>query len=131
MARAPNTIGEMMTKDVVTVGPDDIVRKAIQAMDARDIGAVVVVRGPVPVGVFTERDPTRRLLDEPTVLDRNVGDVMSSPPVVTSPEAEMVAAFDLMNANRIRRLPVVKADDLVGIVTERDLLQWVGQVARE
>jgi CBS domain-containing protein len=97
----------------------------------RDIGSVVVAEGESPVGVFTERDLTRRILDDSSLLDRKVGEVMSSPVTTIGPDEEVVFVFRLMNEKGIRRLPVVQDDRLVGIVTERDLLQWVDAVANE
>jgi len=97
----------------------------------RDIGSVVVASGYRPVGMFTERDLLRCILDDPRLLERPVGDVMTQPVVTARPDQEVVDAFELMNANEVRRLPVVDAGRLVGIVTERDLLRWVGQVAHE
>jgi len=56
---------------------------------------------------------------------------MSSPAITIEPQVQMVEAFDLMNARGIRRLAVVEGGRLVGIVTERDLVRWVSQVAAE
>ncbi|HET9671609.1 MAG TPA: CBS domain-containing protein [Actinomycetota bacterium] len=131
MTRAPDTVGEIMTAEVVTVSATDPVAQAVRAMIDHDIGSVVVVDGPRAAGVLTERDLIRRLLDEPNLLAARVGDVMSSPVVSTAPATEIVEAFDLMNRSGIRRLPVVDADRLVGIVTERDLMRWVSRVAAE
>ena len=94
-----------------------------------DIGAVVVVDGTTAVGVFTERDLTRRLLDDEGLLDREVGEVMSTPVTTVNPADEVVFIFRLMTEQGIRRLPVVDGGQLVGIVTERDLLRWVDAVA--
>lgn len=132
MKRAPDTIGELMTKDVVTVVPEATVRDALREMIDHDIGSVVVVDAEGgAVGVFTERDVTRRILTDAALLDQRVGDVMSSPPVTVEPSEQVVDVFELMNAKDIRRLPVVDGGRLVGIVTEGDLRRWVGQVARE
>ncbi len=131
MTKAPDTIGELMTKAVVTVARDDPVGAALRAMLDRDIGSVVVTDGESAVGMFTERDVSRRILDDPGLIYRAVGDVMSAPVVTASPGDEIVFVFERMNANGIRRLPVVEGGHLVGIVTERDLLRWVGQVAKE
>lgn len=131
MPRAPDTIGELMKREVVTVGPDASVRDALRAMIDRDIGSVVVADGERAVGVFTERDVTRHVLTDVALLDERVGDLMSAPPVTVSPDDEVVLVFDLMNEKGIRRLPVVEDGRLVGIVTEGDLRRWVGQVARE
>lgn len=131
MTRAPDKVGGVMTRGVVTVAPEDAVRTALRRMLDHDIGAVVVAEGDRAVGVFTERDLSRRILDDTALLDRPVREVMSSPVITTGPEAEVVDVFEVMNSRAIRRLPVVERGALVGIVTERDLLRWVGQVARE
>lgn len=131
MTKAPDIVGEIMTGEVVTASPDDSVERAVRAMVDHDIGSVVVVEGGRAVGVFTERDLTRRILDEPGLLGSRVGDVMTSPVITTGPNVEVETAFDLMNSKNVRRLAVVEGDRLVGIVTERDLLKWVSAVAAE
>jgi CBS domain-containing protein len=131
MTRAPDTIGELMTTDVVTVGPDDRVRDALQAMIDHDFGSIVVAEEGRPVGVFTERDVTRRVLTDAGLLEQRVRDLMSAPPITVQPGDQVVNVFELMNGKGIRRLPVVEGDRLVGIVTEGDLRRWVGLVAKE
>jgi CBS domain-containing protein len=132
MTRAPDTVGELMTKDVVTVAPDAAVRDALRAMIDHDIGSVVVVDAEgTPVGVFTERDVTRHVLTDAALLDERVGDLMSAPPITVAPGDQVVDVFEVMNGKGVRRLPVVDEGRLVGIVTEGDLRRWVGQVANE
>lgn len=131
MTKAPDRVRELMTVGVVTVTPEDTVETALRRMIDHDIGAVVVVEGETPVGVFTERDVTRRVLTDPGLLQRRVGEVMSAPVVTTEPDAEIVFVFETMNQRKIRRLPVVEGGRLVGILTERDLLRWVDAVAHE
>ena len=121
----------VMTSKVVTVGPDEPVEAAILAMLDHDIGAVVVARDGEPLGLFTERDVTRRVLDGEDLLHRPVSEVMSAPAVTVAADTEVVEIFKLMNDRRIRRLPIVEGGRLVGIVTERDLLRWVDAVAHE
>lgn len=131
MVKAPDFVQQMMSSPVVHVAPDNSVADALRAMIDRDIGAVVVVEDGKPVGVFTERDVSRRILDDSKLLDRWVGDVMSAPVVTVTPMDEVVFIFRLMTNKRIRRLPVVDGNRLVGVVTERDLLRWVDAVASE
>jgi CBS domain-containing protein len=131
MARAPDTVGEVMIRDVATVGPGEPMEVALRRMNERDIGSVVVVEGDRPVGIVTERDVVRHALEPGELRARRVGDLMSAPLVTIGPEAEVVEAFDLMTREGIRRLPVVQDGRLVGIVAERDLLRGVSQVARE
>jgi CBS domain-containing protein len=132
MTRAPDAIGELMTRDVVTVPPDASVRDALRAMIDRDIGSVIVVDADGrAAGVFTERDVTRHVITDAALLDEPVADLMSSPLITVAPGDQVVDVFELMNGKGIRRLPVVEDGRLVGIVTEGDLRRWVGQVARE
>lgn len=131
MTRTPDRVRELMTVGVVTASPEETVASALRRMIDHDIGAVVVAEGEIPVGVFTERDVTRRVLTDPDLLERPVGEVMSSPVVTTEPDEEIVTVFETMTARKIRRLPVVEGGRLVGILTERDLLRWVDAVAKE
>ena len=131
MTKDADTVHGLMTSPVVTVTAGDPVRAAIGKMLENDIGSVVVVEEGAPVGIFTERDLTRRVLDDDILLDRPVGDVMAGPPVTVGVGTEVVEAFALMDKADIRRLPVVADGRLVGIVTEGDLRRWVGRVAKE
>jgi CBS domain-containing protein len=131
VTRDADTLHGVMTGDVATVDPADLVRTAIGKMLERDIGSVVVVEEGAPVGMFTERDVTRRVLHDAGLLDRPVADVMSGPPVTAEVTTEVVRAFELMNDRDIRRLPIVADGVLIGIVTEGDLRRWVGRVAKE
>ena len=131
MSKADDYVRAVMSAPVIQVAPDATVAQALRTMIDRDIGSVVVAEGESAVGVFTERDLTRRILDDSSLLDRKVGGVMSSPVTTVGPDDEVVFVFRLMNEKGIRRLPVVQDDRLVGIVTERDLLQWVEAVANE
>lgn len=129
MSTGEDHVKGIMSSPVVHVAPHATVAQALRTMIDRDIGAVVVVDGASVVGVFTERDFTKRLLDDADLLDREVGEVMSTPVTTVSPADEVVFLFRLMTEERIRRLPVIDGGLLVGIVTERDLLRWVDAVA--
>lgn len=131
MTKAPDVVGEIMTVNVVGVAPDDPVSSAVRAMVDHDIGSVLVTEDDRAVGVFTERDLTRRILDDPDLLARPIREVMSAPVHAVRPDTEIQQAFDLMNAKGVRRLAVLDGTRLVGIVTERDLLRWVSAVAAE
>jgi CBS domain-containing protein len=131
MISAPETVGELMTKDVVTVAPEDTVERAVQSMIDHDISCVVVSEANRVLGMFTERDLTRRTLKDPGLLTRKVEDVMSSPVVTVERDMVLDAACQLMISEGIRRLLVTEAGRLVGIVTERDVIRWVDAVVRE
>jgi CBS domain-containing protein len=129
MSMGEDHVEGIMSSPVVHVAPHATVAQAPRTMIDRDIGAVVVVEGRSVVGVFTERDLTTRLLDDEDLIDREVGEVMSTPVTTVTPTDEVVFIFRLMTEKGIRRLPVIDGGLLVGIVTERDLLRWVDAVA--
>lgn len=131
MAKADDYVKGVMSAPVVHVSPDATVAQAIRTMIDHDIGSVVIAEGASAMGVFTERDLSRRILNDPGLLDRKVSEVMSSPVTSVGPDDEVVFVFQLMTEKGIRRLPVVQDEQLVGIVTERDLLRWVDAVAKE
>src|SRR5205823_6216835 len=79
MTKADDYVRGVMSTPVVQVSPDDSVGQALRAMIDHDIGAVVVATDDTAIGVFTERDVTRRVLEDSELLQRRVEDVMSSP----------------------------------------------------
>ncbi len=129
-----DTVGAIMTRNPVTIKPDTTVRKALQLMIKKDIGSLVVVKGAQPTGIITERDVTRRSLrpaKTKEIYDRPVTRLMSRPLVTAPPSMPIWEAFETMVTKKIRRLPIVEQERLVGIVTERDLLKWVIRVFYE
>jgi CBS domain-containing protein len=129
MAVEEDHVQGIMSSPVIHVAPHATVAQALRTMIDHNIGAVVVVDGESVVGVFTERDLTRRLLDGGDLLESEVREVMSTPVTTVNPADEVVFIFRLMTEKGIRRLPVIDGGLLVGIVTERDLLRWVDAVA--
>ncbi len=130
MTEGSDYVKAVMSSPVVHVAPGATVAQALSTMLEHDIGAVVVTEEDSVTGVFTERDLTRRILKDPDLLGRPVGEVMSSPVTAVGPDDEIVFVFGLMVERKIRRLPVVEDGRLVGILTERDLLRWVDAVAQ-
>lgn len=90
----------------------------------RRIGALPVLRDGSVVGMFSERDVIYQLRDNgPDVLDRAVGEVMTSPAVTVDPDTEIIAALALMTRRRIRHLPVVRGGRMIGLVSIGDLVK--------
>jgi CBS domain-containing protein len=110
-------------RDVATVSRETCVLDAVKEMNNRRIGAVVVINENRVVGVFTERDLLNRVvakqLDVTQVL---VNDVMSTPVACCQLSTELTEAQGVMTKKRIRHLPVVEGDDLVGIISIGDLM---------
>jgi sigma-B regulation protein RsbU (phosphoserine phosphatase) len=124
MNQPHSAVREIMSADPVTVGPDDSLATAVELMGARNIGAVVVVNGDRPVGILTERDLVRRAATAGAEWNRRpVRDAMTSGPVTIDADLPWEAAFEQLQARKVRHLPVVEGPRLVGMLSVRDLMQ--------
>ena len=122
-------ISNAMSVRVITVSPDDSVQMAIQRMMEEGIGAVAVCDGPRLAGIFTERDVLRLAAEGPDFTSIAVGDVMTTSPVTVSPDVGVLEAARLMGERRVRHLPVVEGENVLGMVGIRDVLTVLGEWA--
>lgn len=112
-------------REVVGTTPDQKVREAIALLAEHRIGAMPVMDGAAVVGIFSERDVIYCLKDGDTsVLDRTVGDVMTAPALTVGPHDAVMGALSLMTQRRIRHLPVVEGDRVIGLVSIGDLVKY-------
>ena len=120
-----------MSSPVVTIDSRRNLRSAAQTMVKHEIGSVVVAEGKKPVGMITERDITKSVIKGAAVLRKPVKSLMTKALVTAPPDMPIQEAFELMLMNKIRRLPILENNNLVGIVTEKDLMRWVLRVSYE
>ncbi len=112
--------------DVWVVHPDDSVFAAVRLMADKGAGALVVAIDGRVAGVVSERDCARRVvLEGKAPRDTRVGDIMTSPVVSVAPDHTVDECLRLMTDKRIRHLPVIKDDRLVGVVSIGDLVRQV------
>lgn len=118
------TILERKGTQVAHISENSTVLDAARQMNNRRIGALVVTRGESVVGIFTERDVLNRVVAEQLdPASTVVGEVMTQPVAVCGPMATRADCRAVMKDNRIRHLPVVENDQLVGIVSIGDLIE--------
>jgi CBS domain-containing protein len=116
------TIGDVMRTRVVAIEMTDSARVAVLRMLEEGVGSVAVVDAGKLVGIFTERD-VLALAGEGTDLDSvRVGDVMTRDPVTVDARVAILDAARLMGERKVRHLPVVEGDHLLGMVGIRDVL---------
>jgi len=120
-----------MTSPVKTMGPKGTIAAAAKIMVQHDFGSIVVVEGKKPVGIITERDITKQVIKGKGLLKEIVKNVMTKALVTAPPTLPVQDAFELMLKNKIRRLPIIENNNLVGIVTGKDLMRWVLRVSYE
>jgi len=119
-------VKDVMSKDVKVVQPNSKVREVVADMNKFNIGSIVVVQGDKPVGVISERDILRRVVEpclSPEALTAR--QVMTSPVVTISETASMDEAARLMAKKKVRKIPVMNEQKLVGIVTFTDIVNKV------
>jgi CBS domain-containing protein len=119
-------IRELMTASVVTADPATSVREVAALMRERNVGSVVLVRDGAPVGIVTDRDLAVSVLADGRSAEDHAIDHASAPVVTGAPELDVSAACELLVQHGIRRLPIVDADQLTGIVTLDDLAARTG-----
>ncbi len=111
---------------VWSVSPDDNVSGAIKEMAVKDVGALLVMDGDNPVGMFTERDYARNVfLKGKSSPETPVRDVMAKPIIFVRPEQTVDECMSVMTRKRIRHLPVLDDGVLVGMVSIGDLVKSV------
>lgn len=116
-------VRDIMIKDVKVVRPDTSVKEVVATMNKFDIGSIIVVQGSRPVGIITERDILRRLV-EPNLPPETLTarHVMTSPLVSINENISVEEAAKLMVKKRIKTLPVMDDEKLAGIITFRDIV---------
>lgn len=120
-----------MTETPQTIRPDMNAADAAGLMKSEDIGALPVVREGELVGVITDRDLVIRVLAErQDPQSVKVGDIATKTPVTVTPDMRLSEARELMEKHQVRRLPVMKGRDLVGILSLGDVA-WADASIRE
>jgi CBS domain-containing protein len=111
---------------VHAVSPDATVTEAVHLMNRHNVGAVAVMHGERLVGIFTERDVLRRVIDNRLDPDETqVSRVMTEQLVYATPQMTVGEALVVVNAKNCRHLPVLDGDNLVGVISVRDLINVV------
>lgn len=111
--------------EVISCDSNMSMREAVALLADKRIGALPVMRGGSVVGIFSERDVLYRLAHEgETSLNRPLEEVMTAPPITVEPATLVNDALSLMTRRRIRHLPVVDGNAMVGFISIGDLVKY-------
>jgi len=112
--------------DVWAVGPEATAYEALEIMADKDVGALMVVEGGRPVGIFSERDYARKvILKGRSSKDTPVKDLMTRELVFVGPRSSVNECMALMTEKRARHLPVVENGRLMGVISIGDIVKEV------
>jgi CBS domain-containing protein len=117
------TLRDFMTSEnVLTIPADVTLAEAAREMHGRNVGAAVVMEGEKLLGIFTERDLLRAIAGGVAPAEGQVLSYMTRNPFTLPPGHSPSEAAQIMTERRFRHIPVVDGDELVGIVSIRDLV---------
>ena len=118
----PTLVRHAMTESPQTAKPDMNAADAAALMRQLDVGVIPVCEDGRLLGLVTDRDLVMRVVAERKDPDSvKLSDILTKSPVTISPDEKLADALNLMSENRIRRLPVMKGSDLVGILSLGDV----------
>lgn len=113
-----------MRPRVITVKPNQTAHEAAKIMKKEDVGSVIVCQGDKPVGIVTREDITNKIAAKDLQASKvSVKNIMSSPVVTIDADADLNEAAKLMTKKGFERLPVVRLNRLVGMLSVREVLK--------
>ena len=114
------------TSAVWSVAPESTVFEAIKLMADKNIGSLMVMTGGRLVGIFTERDYTRKIaLQGKSSKQTQVWEIMPKNVITVTPDDSVEECMKLMTESRVRHLPVVEGAKVIGIISIGDLVNWI------
>lgn len=113
-------------RDIVSIGPTASVFDAIKLMAEKAVGSLVVIDGEAMLGIVTERDYARKVILKGRSSDNtSVSEIMTEEVLTTSANESVKSCMKLMTDKRIRHLPVVEGEKVVGMISIGDLVNAI------
>jgi len=123
-----SAILERKGREIWSVTPESTVFDAIRLMSSRNVGALLVIERETLAGIISERDYTRKvILKGRSSRETAVREIMSKPVISVGPTRSVEDCLRIMTESRVRHLPVLEGERVVGIVSIGDLVKWIIQ----
>jgi CBS domain-containing protein len=118
------TLGDLMTRELLEVAPEDTLGQAAEAMVERGVGSAVVSDFGRLIGILTERDLLRAVAGRVHSSEARVREWMTEDPITATTSTELEEAAKTMLEQGFRHLPVIEDGRAIGIVSIRDVVDW-------
>jgi CBS domain-containing protein len=129
-----DTIGPILKQkaEVYSMAPSDSVYDAVVMMAEKGVGALLVMEEGKVIGILSERDYARKIVIKGrNSKDTEVREIMSHPVIFVTPRHTVGDCMQIITENRIRHLPVLEGERVVGVISIGDLVNWMMQAQRE
>ncbi len=115
-------VRNIMSKGVLSVDAKMNANEAAKMMEDSNVGAIIVMENNTPVGIITDRDFAVKIVAHAYPITTSVKKIMSSPLIGIDPEESVWTVAELMYTRKVRKIPVIEEDKVIGIVTATDLV---------
>ncbi len=123
-------VKKIMLVSVPTLKKDAEAGDAAKLMSQSDAGCVIILDGKKPIGILTESDLVRKIIAKSKILKEPVSRIMTSPVDSMPSSMKIDEALKHIDTKRFRRYPVVENGELVGLVTKKDVVNYISDNLR-
>ena len=116
------SIKKFMDDSVLSVNSTVSAFDAAKLMENSNVGAIVVLENQIPVGMVTNRDLTIKIIAHSYPTDTPIRRIMSTPLISISSETDLSTASELMSSKKIRKLPIINGDEVIGILVASEIV---------
>jgi CBS domain-containing protein len=118
-------VHQIMKNSILSISSSVSAYDAAKMMEDANVGALVVMENNHPVGIITDRDFAIKVVAHAFPRDTPVRRIMSHPITSIGPHATLWVAAELMTSCKLRKLPVIDDDKVIGIITATDLINYM------
>ncbi|MFN3527805.1 MAG: cyclic nucleotide-binding/CBS domain-containing protein [Candidatus Altarchaeaceae archaeon] len=120
--------GDIMTSSVITCDINEGVMNVCKTMAEKSVGSIIVIENDTPVGIITERDIVKAIGNNgEKFFNMKAKDIMSHPLFTAIPSTDIEKLEKEMRRRKIKHVPIIASNRLVGIVTSRNIVEYLGK----